>query len=874
MTSYTRPMVNVDGLPRERLMTCLDEAASYPVMWVQAPAGFGKTSALKHWSASRRLNMAWVTLTPEIRHTETFLSVLLGALSGHVTSCDAMRAVEGVPEDPIINLLTECPLPLTLVLDGLENLHNTELLCVVESLIRHAGDGYSIILASRSHLDLPLNACRLEGRLGEVNREQLRLTPCEETELRALWGLNRLPPDWTALFNTLNGWIAGWVMLRLRLEKGGTLVQAHADLEGYLYETCLNTLPSDTLELLTTLSCCETLNDGLVVALGESPDAISRLNQAEARGAFIERSPDSPAQWVMEPFLKQVLISRLQLRGERAKCAVHARAADWFLSHGDIAQALRHGLKTGNTVWLSSVLRRYGQTLLDSGEITLVHAALIHLAQKGENEQPELKELSLQVSLSRQDINALPRQWIQPLGRAVQSGLHSTGGGPLYLYQAQAALMHEDDTAAESLLRTALSTVPSSLEQMQVHSVTIRGELAVCRGYYAEAREHFETAEGLARATHQHQKALWAMAQQAEIAFYRGQLELASRVIDRFHQYAQRNQLRPTPATEHMLRIKVCLNMEWLKLQAAMDAANQEFSIARDMGIADLPALARLAALALICDQKVDAENYLDEAFERLYAPNCHSDWVTFHDQAWLALHRLAGDQDAIERWLYRNPPLRQARNHFEYRHGLNRQMAFLAIGRPLQALEEGRQLATGRAETQLSYLRLHRLIQSSLSAWHVHQPEQALLLLHDALRLSERMMACTTWFFAGGRDPALTQMLDSLANSQTGMVHGALRVQELLRRARQRRGNPSNEIPEDAQRLALTRREWDVLKKMGEGLSNEQIAKALFVATSTVRSHLKSIYQKLGVHHREDARQYVNYLVRNQAASRNPSSP
>jgi LuxR family maltose regulon positive regulatory protein len=51
-----------------------------------------------------------------------------------------------------------------------------------------------------------------------------------------------------------------------------------------------------------------------------------------------------------------------------------------------------------------------------------------------------------------------------------------------------------------------------------------------------------------------------------------------------------------------------------------------------------------------------------------------------------------------------------------------------------------------------------------------------------------------------------------------------------------------------------ISEREFDVLRLLGTGMSNPEIADELFIAVSTVRSHCKSIYGKLNVHKRWDA--------------------
>lgn len=51
-----------------------------------------------------------------------------------------------------------------------------------------------------------------------------------------------------------------------------------------------------------------------------------------------------------------------------------------------------------------------------------------------------------------------------------------------------------------------------------------------------------------------------------------------------------------------------------------------------------------------------------------------------------------------------------------------------------------------------------------------------------------------------------------------------------------------------------LTTKEQEVLAKLAEGRSNQQIAEALFVTPATVKTHLSHIYAKLGAANRREA--------------------
>jgi NarL family two-component system response regulator LiaR len=65
---------------------------------------------------------------------------------------------------------------------------------------------------------------------------------------------------------------------------------------------------------------------------------------------------------------------------------------------------------------------------------------------------------------------------------------------------------------------------------------------------------------------------------------------------------------------------------------------------------------------------------------------------------------------------------------------------------------------------------------------------------------------------------------------------------------------------PESPEALAepLTERETEVLKLIARGLGNKQIAKELFVAMSTVKTHVNNLYRKLGVSSRTQAALYA----------------
>jgi len=61
--------------------------------------------------------------------------------------------------------------------------------------------------------------------------------------------------------------------------------------------------------------------------------------------------------------------------------------------------------------------------------------------------------------------------------------------------------------------------------------------------------------------------------------------------------------------------------------------------------------------------------------------------------------------------------------------------------------------------------------------------------------------------------------------------------------------------------RISLTLREQEVLRLTAEGLKREEIAKRLYIAPGTVKTHLQNVYKKLNVNGKNAA---INTAVKN----------
>ena len=65
-------------------------------------------------------------------------------------------------------------------------------------------------------------------------------------------------------------------------------------------------------------------------------------------------------------------------------------------------------------------------------------------------------------------------------------------------------------------------------------------------------------------------------------------------------------------------------------------------------------------------------------------------------------------------------------------------------------------------------------------------------------------------------------------------------------------------EVRSPTEQIALTEREREVLREMAVGRTNKEIARSLDIALTTVKSHVRAIFDKLGVESRTQAALYA----------------
>jgi LuxR family transcriptional regulator, maltose regulon positive regulatory protein len=357
--------ITVPGVPgwavhRPRITKLVAEGARWcPLTVVTGPPGAGKTMALALWAAAEPGAVAWVGLDEFDNRPGVFWSYVVAALRR--CGVAVPRGLRGVGReadgDGFLLRLTAALAVLepavTLVLDDLHLLTEAGVLRGLEFVLRNAGAGLRLVVASRMDPLLPLYRYRLAGELTEVRASDLAFSAEEAGLLVAQHGGVLTADSLVSLTERTEGWAAG---LRLAAISLGThpdpgqfvkeLVAEDSALIGYLVDEVLNVAPPEVREVLLCTSILEHVSAGAAVDLTGNEQAAGILMALVRTNAFVQ--PIGSGWYRYHRLFAEML--RLKLRHEHPGrvAGLHRRAARWYERNGLLADAVRHAARAGD----------------------------------------------------------------------------------------------------------------------------------------------------------------------------------------------------------------------------------------------------------------------------------------------------------------------------------------------------------------------------------------------------------------------------------------------------------------------------------------------------------------------------------------------
>jgi len=873
-----RPQLSsrIEGLVEQRLVLAC------------APAGYGKTSVLAQAYLQFRgagRPVGWISLDESDKDLSSFVAYLVDAgrqaglrfgqtlsavlATGATLPPDALKAL-------VLNELSNLDRDLFVFLDDYHLVGAPEIRDLVNSILLSPLNRMHLLIATRTHNELPVSRLRALGLIHEFDTADLAFSEQEVGEFVArVSGVQLSQHQAARLRNGTEGWAVSLQMAGIALHGDHNVDRfldqfsgEHRSIGDFLSEEVFRRQPPELQEFLMATSLLRRFSSTLANSVLLRSDGRAMLDEIEGRN-LLAFSLDQERRWYRYHHLfSDFLRRRLQDQAPERIPVYHRRASDWLAENHFMTDAIEHAFSAGDlertgglldmacgelfaagqTVTLMSMSARLPRELLErlprlqlerawynelswrfddaKAELERVRAVLGEprpLASADEEAdrvflEAKLAHRELMLALLSDDMPttaALARRWLQ----SARTGDHFMCASAGSAVMAANREMFRCEGVATSARMLQDRFLEGGARYGIVFHQTIAGTTFSARGDLGRAQEAYEIALQTAVELHGERSALYNMPalMLAELHYERNELRLVEETL------AQRN-------------------------------------VASELGFVDnlIAGFLTSARLMGLGGRKAEADMLLEEG-------------------EWLAVERgfvrlsvavlgerlrqllLAGDLRRA-RLLVEASPLRgalEAPAHPSESATVCELLLALAAGRLA--------LAGGDARAALTLLRpwyahargrhCHRaaigaglLLVRALAAGGDRRAAQRVLM--ECLQMGEPGRFVRSFIDEGAE---LLALLAELRETAPGQAFGPEYLAAILGSS----ANPDRDVQAEAAVRGseiLSARELQILTLAAQGNQNHDIAEALFLAESTVKWYWQRIFDKLDVRRRPDA--------------------
>ena len=880
-TKLMPPRLRASIIAREDLMERLDNGLHGKLILVSAPTGFGKTTLVSNWIASRNFPSAWVTLDENDNDPSRFWTYVVSALrtfdSAIAKSSLTLLNAPQLPSyqtflTPLINDLTRLTEPHVLILEDFHFLTSREISDSLSFLIQNLPEALHLVLITRTHPELPLPLLRARNELLEIDTQGLRFN-AQETEsfLRASTQNKISSSDITSLSRKTEGWGAGLQLAALSLHnKDAGQIQefvqsfsgSHRYISDYLIKEVFENQPEPVQSFLLKTCFLKSLTASLCDAVVKISDSAALLKSLEWDNLFLVRLDQGKGQpWYRyNPLFAESIqfLARQQLDGSPIQ-TLFERASSWYEYHGLLEEAIETALNAESFERALSLIEQY-LDIHDLREARTLSRWLGVIPRSDLLRHPIICFTLSQIILYSEDRFALATAVkIEPFLAAAETAWRAVQNlsrlGQLHSFRGNVAWWQGNLQKAFERARLSVGELPESEVFWRGNSLLILSYEALNEGRILDAQDIILEARALLGAAQNIYGVLAAIQLLSEVFYWQGDLEQAQQLNEQI--------LADAVGDVSMLDDQGIASLslaniayERNELAQAEQFARQALELGRQRAneMLQVQAILRLAHLCSARGDLPGARELIKSMEARMQNPallreiqNAQA-LLTIQENHIASLDwwvKLVSDENRYTSYLQKE------------REAFTLARLRIIEGRPGEALDilhpwKPHFAVHGRVRSQVEACLLEALAYQAVS-----KLGQAVPPLIEALSMGQQKGFRRLFLDEGNRLATLLQAaLPSIHNRSLSLFASTLLHLFPVESTANLTVTGST-----VQVEALSQQELRILRLLAAGLSNADIARELVVSNNTVKTHVKSIYRKLHVQSRSEAREVAREL-------------
>lgn len=327
----------------DRITEAMNGILDYPLTIVEAPMGYGKTTAVMEHLITADAHMLWQRVYDS--SVTGFWNGLCRLFSEF--DVDRSRNLEQLrfPDDSVsmreaLRLIEyiEIPKKTVLVIDDYHLVAGANVNRFMEFLLVSEIANLHIILIAR-YIELSgTEELSLKGYIYHITKDIFELMPKEIKTYYKLCGISIKDVEAEELYSYTEGWISALYLLMLNYKKESsfiTTVNIYKLVEKAVYEP----FSSDIKDFLLTMCICDSFTLDQATYMWGNENAEKLIAEVISKNAFVSydvRTTTYQMHNILTGFLKDVLETK------DMKMNLYRRAAHWYLKAGDYKLAMHY----------------------------------------------------------------------------------------------------------------------------------------------------------------------------------------------------------------------------------------------------------------------------------------------------------------------------------------------------------------------------------------------------------------------------------------------------------------------------------------------------------------------------------------------------
>lgn len=346
-------------LKRERVNCALKSILDYPLTIVEAPIGYGKTTAVREFLADRGVSVIWTSFFPVNDTPEAFWDRLAAGVGSVDPAAGARLKSLGIPSNEsqattIISIMSELEYSpdATLVIDDFHFAKSMRVTELFRRFVLEMPRDFHIVFITRDMSNIDVAELSAKGLCNILPQQMLCFTAGEIRAYCALMGFRPGEDGLKRVTEYAGGWISLTYLILLGMERG-IPVGRNSVIDDLVEKVLYDTYDEPIRKFLLRLSAIDAFTAEQARYVTEESRAGEFLKKLRRENAFVyydEAGCIYRIHNVLLDFLRTKCI-------DEAECvASYRRAGEWFLKHKAYKTAFGYLYRAGETEHVLTLL--------------------------------------------------------------------------------------------------------------------------------------------------------------------------------------------------------------------------------------------------------------------------------------------------------------------------------------------------------------------------------------------------------------------------------------------------------------------------------------------------------------------------------------